>query len=122
MLSTFHSKKFKSEHARQHVAAKRRGDKQLLVYRSDYKSQQHIVVTRRKKEKNIAVTNRFVYTGEFCLRDQIFSLHKYEILCDLLQRQKFCNGDNDFPTNSPVRNDLSLKDVAATYRLVWSDL
>ena len=76
----------------------------------------------KKKEKNIAVTNRFVYTGKFCLRDQIFSLHKYEILCDLLQRQKFCRGDNDFHTNSPVRNDLSLKDVAATYRLVWSDL
>ena len=110
------------------VAATRRGDQSLLLYRSDDKLLQPVA-------RHVAGTDRFVCSGEFlgnlCLSNRILSLqklHKFSLIwfCPtsygdkiLLRRQRF---SQKFSTTEICGCRVSLQRVAANCCLVCSNL
>ena len=98
------------------VAATRRGDRSLHLFRSDDQLQQHVAATRRS-DKSLRVCWRifvkiFLSATEFCRCNKSQKI-KSDCICAT------CCGDKDFHKNSPLHTE---RFAAATCRLVCSDL
>ena len=119
---------FESVHTRRQVAdvaATRRGDRSLHVYRSGYWLQQYGEATRRS-DKSLRVY-WIIFCENRCLRNRILSLQqvaKNQVrlnLYDFLQRQRFSQKSSS--THQAIcRCNVSPRHVAATCRPVCTDL
>ena len=91
-----------------------------------------IVLRSVHTRRHVAATNRFVCSGEFCENlcrsnrilspQQVAQIQSDLIFCDLLQRQNSVAGTKIFTKILHTWGDLSPRRVAATCRLVCTDL